>query len=238
MIRTVITSLLILGSCFARDFESPKKTRFIELYSSQGCHSCPPAERWIGQLANDPNLWKENIPIVFHVDYWNYLGWKDPFASKDNTNRQRKYGSTGAVKSIYTPGFLVNGQEWKDYFRGRKLPEAKALTGKIKVSIKEKIVTVHYNQSMNGKRFQARLIVHGVETKVLRGENGGRRFTEDFIAFQTATSTEEKQSWSFSFPKTALPKAKGFALIIWVEDKKTQAPLQAAGSWIDSKLLF
>ena len=238
MIRTLLISIFTLFTTYATEFESPKKTRFIELYTSQGCHSCPPAERWLSQLANDPKLWTENIPIAFHVDYWNYLGWKDPFASKSNTNRQRQYDSTEAVASIYTPGFLVNGREWKGYFRGQDLPSAKPLLGKIKVSVKNKAVTVSFDQEMKGKKFQARLLAHGVITKVLRGENGGKRLTEDFIAFQSSESKKDQQDWQFSFPKTALPSAQGFALVVWVEDAKTQMPLQAAGSWINSKELF
>lgn len=54
-----------------------QQTTLVELYTSQGCSSCPPAERWLSSLQNDPRLWKELIPVAFHVDYWNYLGWND-----------------------------------------------------------------------------------------------------------------------------------------------------------------
>ncbi|HDY92513.1 MAG TPA: DUF1223 domain-containing protein, partial [Pseudoalteromonas sp.] len=56
-------------------------TTFLELYTSQGCSSCPPAEKWISKFTDDEKLWTDLIPINFHVTYWDYLGWKDPFAS-------------------------------------------------------------------------------------------------------------------------------------------------------------
>ena len=68
-----------------------QQTTMIELYSSQGCSSCPPAERWISRFVDDNNLWKQTIPIVFHVDYWNDIGWIDPFSNALNSQRQRNY---------------------------------------------------------------------------------------------------------------------------------------------------
>lgn len=239
MFKKIALCLLSLSTpLFAFEFESPKKTQFVELYSSQGCSSCPPAEKWLSKLAQSPKLWQETIPIVFHVDYWDYLGWDDPFASYQNTQRQINYKEKSAIKSVYTPGFLVNGQEWKGYFKGQDLPEAKALAGKIKVLIKDKKIQVTYDQDMTGKRFQARLVAHKITTKILRGENTGRRLKDGFIAFQSAKSKVNQKDWELSFPKTALPVAERFALIVWVEDTNTQAPIQAAGSWVDPKELF
>jgi hypothetical protein len=64
----------------ASHFESGElRVNLLEMYSSQGCSSCPPAERWLNQFTADPDLWKRFIPVVFHVDYWDDIGWKDPF---------------------------------------------------------------------------------------------------------------------------------------------------------------
>src|SRR6266436_651609 len=70
-----------------------KQTALIELYTSEGCSSCPPAEAWLSQLKADPRLWKDFVPLAFHVDYWDYLGWRDPFASKEWTARQYRYSA-------------------------------------------------------------------------------------------------------------------------------------------------
>src|SRR3954447_8070401 len=63
----------------------------LELYTSEGCSSCPPAERWFSALKNNPELWLKLVPVAFHVDYWDSLGWKDPYASKSYTDRQHAY---------------------------------------------------------------------------------------------------------------------------------------------------
>ena len=56
---------------------APKRTALLELYTSEGCSSCPPAEAWLSRLEYSPRLWRDFVPVAFHVDYWNYLGWKD-----------------------------------------------------------------------------------------------------------------------------------------------------------------
>lgn|GEM_PF-3210216 len=77
-----------------------KQTQLIELYSSQGCSSCPPAERWVNELSNNEGLWLNFIPMVFHVDYWNYIGWADPYASSENSQRQRQFRDIGAIYDL------------------------------------------------------------------------------------------------------------------------------------------
>ena len=59
-----------------------QRTTLIELYTSEGCSSCPPADRWLSRLKDDPRLWKQIVPLAFHVDYWNYLGWRDRFMTE------------------------------------------------------------------------------------------------------------------------------------------------------------
>src|SRR5436309_15974793 len=74
-----------------RVFESgPQKVRLIELFTSEGCSSCPPAEAWLSKLKSDPRLWKDFVPLAFHVDYWDHLGWRDPFASKEWTRSEER----------------------------------------------------------------------------------------------------------------------------------------------------
>ena len=78
----------------------------IELFPSQGCSSCPPADAVLGSLARRPDI----VALSFHVDYWNYLGWKDPFSSPETTARQRLYGHALHQESIYTPEMVVDGR--------------------------------------------------------------------------------------------------------------------------------
>ncbi len=78
----------------------------LELFTSQGCSSCPPADAFLGELARQPNT----ITLAWHVDYWNSLGWKDPFASAQSTARQRDYAAH-LRDEVYTPALVVNGEK-------------------------------------------------------------------------------------------------------------------------------
>jgi hypothetical protein len=77
----------------------------VELYTSQGCSSCPPADALLGELAADPSI----IALALHVDYWDYLGWKDKFASPKYTARQKAYAHEIRDKMVYTPQMIING---------------------------------------------------------------------------------------------------------------------------------
>src|SRR5438270_83142 len=90
-------------------------THLLELFTSEGCSSCPPAEAWLGRLKSDDRLWQDFVPIAFHVDYWDRLGWKDRFAQSEWTQRQRAYANKWGSSSVYTPGFVLDGREWQDW---------------------------------------------------------------------------------------------------------------------------
>src|SRR4051812_30961894 len=78
----------------------------VELFTSQGCSSCPPADQNLGKLARRPDI----VALSFHVDYWDYIGWKDRFASKESTERQRIYARTLKQRYVYTPEMVVDGR--------------------------------------------------------------------------------------------------------------------------------
>jgi hypothetical protein len=87
----------------AEEFEirsGPERVSLLELYSSEGCSSCPPAEQWLGELRKDPRLWRSIVPVAFHVDYWDGLGWKDRFAQPQWTARQRAYAAAWGGGSV------------------------------------------------------------------------------------------------------------------------------------------
>src|SRR6184192_562919 len=116
----VVFGIAFLSSVFqmaAADpvtFESgAKKVQVLELYTSEGCSSCPPAEASLSRLLNDSRLWRDFVPVAFHVDYWDRLGWKDPFASVEWTKRQQTYAENWKSETVYTPAFVLNGREWR-----------------------------------------------------------------------------------------------------------------------------
>jgi hypothetical protein len=77
----------------------------VELFTSQGCSSCPPADAYLGSLARRPDI----VALSFHVDYWDYIGWKDPFATRNTTERQRAYARVLKQRYVYTPEMVVDG---------------------------------------------------------------------------------------------------------------------------------
>lgn len=85
--------------------DSSTRTSVLELYTSQGCKSCPQADKNLASYADDPNV----LALSFHVNYWDYMGWRDTLASQDNTDRQNAYRNSFNAKMVYTPQAIVNG---------------------------------------------------------------------------------------------------------------------------------
>ena len=140
----VITAMLLLASesgAAAESNKAAKRTPFassgktrvsvIELYTSESCSSCPPADKWVSALTAKPGLFTSFVPVVFHVDYWNDLGWKDGFSSNLMTRRQQEVANTWARPVVYTPGFVFNGREWRD----RDLESSARNPGKSELSL-------------------------------------------------------------------------------------------------------
>ena len=91
----------------------PARVALIELYTSEGCSSCPPADKWLGELRDDPGLWRDFVPVEFHVNYWDNLGWKDRLSAPEFTAREYAYASDWGSSNVYTPCFVRNGAEWR-----------------------------------------------------------------------------------------------------------------------------
>jgi len=107
MVRAV-KSLVLLFALAAAPFSLAAADRpltVVELFTSQGCSSCPPADAFLGELAMRDHV----LALSFHVDYWDYIGWKDPFASADNTRRQRDYSRKLGLRYVYTPQMVIQG---------------------------------------------------------------------------------------------------------------------------------
>ena len=106
-----LAPLLALLACARGDAAAaPGRPVLVELFTSQGCSSCPPADRLLAQLAARPLAERTVIPLAFHVDYWNHLGWRDPFSAAAWSERQRRYGIAFGGGRIYTPELVVAGR--------------------------------------------------------------------------------------------------------------------------------
>lgn len=104
MRRLLIASLLVLGAAAAH--AADRRPVVVELFTSQGCSSCPPADAFLGELAARPDV----LALGMHVDYWDYIGWKDPFAQRAYTERQRSYSRTLNQRYVYTPQMVIDGR--------------------------------------------------------------------------------------------------------------------------------
>jgi len=105
--RTLLTAtILSFGAALAAPLAAQQRPVVVELFTSQGCSSCPPGDEMLAELAGQDDV----IAIALHVDYWDYIGWEDEFANPAHAERQRAYARTAGRRSIYTPEMIVNGQ--------------------------------------------------------------------------------------------------------------------------------
>jgi len=232
---------------FAKTIVSPEhQVNLVEVYSSQGCSSCPPAERWLGQFTNNPNLFTSFIPINFHVDYWDYLGWKDPYANAKFTKRQRSYSAFGHARTIATPGFIVNGKGWGGWFRGQVLPiNNDKKVGQLTIDLKPNsnedlsVVDIKFDAIAdlpNDARIHLAILAFDQKTSVSRGENSGKQLPHDFVVIGYKTEKAQQENNHLT-AKLTLPNVENFqsprkALVVWVSNGGDPSPIQAAGDWL------
>lgn len=210
----------------------------LELYTSEGCSSCPPADRWLSTLKDDPRLWTKIVPVAFHVDYWDYIGWKDRFASPAYSARQRRYAEQQAVRAVYTPGFVYNGKEWRQWFSGRyqDVPEPNA-GGVLKVELSGGQAHVRYTPAAKTEDLEASLVLlgAGLSSEIKAGENRGRRLDHDFVVLGLirAALTRDGNGYTTTLP---MPKsstsAERYAIAAWVSPSDEQGALQSIGGWL------
>ncbi len=209
-----------------------RQVTLLELYTSQGCSSCPPAERWLNSWVDNDDLWKAVVPVALHVDYWDSLGWNDPYATRANGERQREYARTGGAGTVYTPGFFVNGREWRDWTL-RQSPRASGKeAGNLAVSIENNTVTATYPEAGEALELHIVMLGFGIETAVRRGENRNRTLREEFVALAHDTHTSGTGQWRVALPAIWADAGKRRGIALWVSPAGDARPLQATGGWL------
>lgn len=214
----------------------PQRVSLVELYTSEGCSSCPPAEAWLSGLRSDEHLWRTIVPVAFHVDYWDRLGWKDRFAQPSFTARQVAFAKGGTDSSVYTPGFFVDGREWREWFGDRRVPAHNDRVGNLEARISSAgDVTVHFLPEAKFTEGTAHVawLGFGLISDVRRGENAGRALRHDFVVLHHATaklSRDAEGHWTARIDPVRLDDKAG-ALAVWVETGGV--PVQATGGWLD-----
>lgn len=236
-----LLGLLFSGALVAenRVFESSShQVGLLELFTSEGCSSCPPADRFLTSLVDDPRVFRDFIPIAFHVDYWNYLGWKDRLASAAFSDRQRAYAHAGGISSVYTPGFVYNGLEWRNFFGGdvSQFPE-KIFTGKLRAELADNRVSVSYSAAdtlVAAPNVHVVLLGFDIRSAIKSGENRGKELRHDFVVLGHKTKSlireEDDYSVALQLPESSV-QARRYALVTWVQ-AGLSAPLQATGGFL------
>ena len=201
----------------------------IELFTSQGCSSCPPADEMVRNLSTRDDV----IALGLHVDYWDYIGWKDPFAKAAYSERQRNYVREGHVSQSYTPGIVINNKEWRQWFRGQRTwTDDTKQVGVLRASANDKR---RFKAEFDGEKagqLHIAILGMGLTTSVKAGENRGRELTHDFVVLKLITVPGEK-SWTVTLPEFPEKGQKRNAIAAWVTPSNSQTILQAVGGYVD-----
>ena len=207
-----------------------KQNTLVELYTSEGCSSCPPAEKYLNNLNNKNNIWHNLFPVAFHVDYWDYIGWKDRYATMKYGHRQSLYAALNRASTVYTPAFMVNGLSWRPGIFSNSIPDEKRTAGNLMVSVKDKTIHARY-QSKNVTPLELNVAVlgMGLKTFIERGENKGRKAEHDFVVIGFNSKTSNNLQWGMNLPALHYNQAKNYALVIWVSEINNPTPLQVVG---------
>ena len=195
----------------------------VELYTSEGCSSCPPADRWLSALAGS-GLADLTLPLSLHVDYWDYIGWPDRFAEARFTRRQREIAAENRLRTIYTPQVVLDGRDLPRWHRGQdfvaQLRERSQQAAPLALSINaqpraaEVEISVHVrpvNEQPLPRSWTlvAGLTQDGLASSVERGENAGRRLTHDRVV--RAWASDLRVTDSRAVVRLPLPSDRGGA---------------------------
>jgi hypothetical protein len=213
------------ASCSAAS--GPIRTRLLELYTSEGCSSCPPADRWLSQLPRDAGV----VALAFHVDYWDRLGWKDRFAQAAFSQRQRDRNRlTGWV---YTPQFMLDGADFRGWHRG--LPARAPVPAQAHLTLSldtlpghiDTRTEVRYASTAAGRnaRLYLALTENRLSSSVTAGENARRTLRHDDVV-RTLAGPFEASRVLHRFILQPDWKAADLAVLAFVTDERG-ATLQA-----------
>jgi hypothetical protein len=222
--------LLFVGATQAEVYQSnEKRLNLLELYTSEGCSSCPPAEKWLANMYSNGFSPQAVVPLAFHVTYWDYLGWKDRFSQPMFDQRQRSIVSREGGRTVYTPQFFVNGGTIKNpdlltqYLTTRNKFAAKVKimadlqqtegSSTVKVTLGEKGDKLLASQPIQvyAAHYQNNLV-----SEIEAGENRGLKSTHQYVVQSMKTARYKGEALSYSFNSLSGDSAEG-GLVIFAE---------------------
>jgi hypothetical protein len=210
----------------------------LELYTSEGCSSCPPADKWMSTIKTD-----KVTPLAFHVDYWDYIGWKDKFSKAEYSDRQRKGAAFAGAGFVYTPQFVMNGRDFKGWDNSR-LNESVEKNQKLAsradlsldavtkangaITLKASAQTVKLADAKNADVFIA-LYENKLVSKVNAGENSGRELKHDYVVRELFGAYQINNQNEFSKRFMLNPEwgNRDAGAVIFVQNSQTGEILQS-----------
>jgi hypothetical protein len=199
--RALILALLLClpahgQACSARSLAGT--TALVELYTSEGCDSCPPADRWLSSLGSRGLVPGKVVPMALHVDYWDYIGWKDPYARREFSLRQRLHATLKKARLVYTPQVLLQGQDYRGWAsadfeqqvarinaRPAAASIALSLEGKRKDALEvEALAEVLQPSQKADAALYLASYENRLKSEVRAGENRGRTLAHDYVVFE------------------------------------------------------
>lgn len=205
-------------------------TPVVELYTSEGCSSCPPADRWLSHLKPAAAQGRV-VAQAFHVGYWDYIGWVDRFAAPAHTARQRQLAAQNGLSGIYTPQLVVNGHDTRDYDKvlARRAEPAGASIRIVRGAADAFEATVTPTDA--GSRWAAYWTVteNGHSSKVKAGENAGELLQHDFVVRQYVAAGQYQGPQQLKLRAVAGDGSHRRQVNLVVFDPRTGKPMQALG---------
>ena len=226
---------------------SERQTAVLELYTSEGCSSCPPADRWLSKLVTAPQKDLDVLALSFHVDYWNYLGWKDRFSSADYTRRQRMLGANNLQRTIYTPEFFVNGMEARgagkildkiqQVNRQRAPLDLRLTVSRDDTDLVLALDSPSARDTLGQVQHRYLVYENNLSTDVKRGENSGRKLRHQQVVRYMSSARGLSDSNQHRIPIDPEWRAQNVGVAVLVTSLDDRNYLQAVHTPVSSLLV-
>jgi hypothetical protein len=237
LILAIFAPIAEAAACGARS--GPQTTALVELYTSEGCSSCPPADRWLSALGRTYPA-ERIVPLALHVDYWDYIGWKDPYARREFSQRQRRLSQQQRLALVYTPQVLLQGRDFRAWAQpdfAQAVAEINARPARASLELEILGMTADALQLRvkaalaNGQDPSASALYvatyeNRLESHVSAGENRGRLLSHDYVAFewQGPYAPAERELNLRLLPKAQMADS---GVVAFVQNRRTSEVLQA-----------
>ncbi len=230
-----------------------RRVAVIELYTSEGCNSCPPADRWVSSLPARGFSADRVVPLAFHVDYWDYLGWRDRFAQASFSARQRAQAGRAGARFVYTPQLLLNGADFRQPLLDSGFPERlarvnsraaaaelrlaqRASTAGVSIELESRVIEP---SAQKFSETYVALLENKLDSEVRAGENSGKVLLHDFVVWEMIGPLRADGSgrllWSGTVALHGHWKRPDLGIAAFVQDIRDGDVLQALHAPLCSK---